>query len=110
MLAHRIETIVNQDKTLVLENLPFHSGEQVEVIILSRSSRASGQNRYPLRGVVIQYTDPTEPVAQDDWEVYSRVSLLRISTKIKDLFRSIYFRVDRDRTKKLQGNRQTAPN
>ncbi|GFE67794.1 BrnA antitoxin family protein [Chroococcus sp. FPU101] len=36
MLAHRIETTINQDKTLTLENLPFHSGEQVEVIILSR--------------------------------------------------------------------------
>jgi hypothetical protein len=35
MLAHRIETIISQDKTLTLENLPFHSGEQVEVIILS---------------------------------------------------------------------------
>jgi hypothetical protein len=69
MLAHRIEAIINQDKTLTLENLPFHSGEQVEVIILSRPWRGAGQNRYPLRGTTIQYTDPTEPVAQDDWEV-----------------------------------------
>lgn len=69
MLAHRIEAIVNQDKTLTLENLPFHSGEQVEVIILSRPRRKSRQNRCPLRGTPIQYTAPTEPVAQDDWEV-----------------------------------------
>ena len=44
MLAHRIETIIGQDKTLTLENLPFYSGEQVEVIILSRSRNESGQN------------------------------------------------------------------
>lgn len=69
MLAHRIEAIINQDKTLTLENLPFHSGAKVEVIILSRPLRETGQNRYPLRGTPIQYTDPTEPVAQDDWEV-----------------------------------------
>jgi hypothetical protein len=69
MLAHRIETTINQDKTLTLENLPFRSGEQVEVIILSRPRRESGQNQYPLRGITVQYTDPTEPVAQDDWEV-----------------------------------------
>ncbi len=69
MLAHRIEAIINQDKTLTLENLPFHSGAKVEVIILSRPLREAGQNRYPLRGTPIQYTDPTEPVAQDDWEV-----------------------------------------
>jgi len=67
MLAHHVETIISQDKTLTLENLPFHSGEQVEVIILSRSRRDSGQNHYPLRGTTIQYNDPTEPVAQDDW-------------------------------------------
>jgi hypothetical protein len=69
MLAHRIETIIGQDRTLTLENLPFHSGEQVEVIILSRPQKEYGQNRYSLRGIPIQYTDPTEPVAQDDWEV-----------------------------------------
>jgi hypothetical protein len=69
MLAHRIEAIISQNKTLTLENLPFHSGAQVEVIILSRPLREAGQNRYPLRGTTIQYTDPTEPVAQDDWEV-----------------------------------------
>ena len=69
MLAHRIETTINQDKTLTLENLPFYSGEQVEVIILSRPRKESGQNPYPLRGTTIQYTDPTEPVAEDDWEV-----------------------------------------
>jgi hypothetical protein len=69
MLAHRIEAIINQDKTLTLENLPFHSGAKVEVIILSRPLRETEQNRYPLRGTSIQYTDPTEPVAQDDWEV-----------------------------------------
>jgi hypothetical protein len=69
MLAHRIETMITQDKTLTWENLPFHCGEQVEVIILSRRRRDSGQHRYPLRGTTIQYIDPTEPVAQDDWEV-----------------------------------------
>jgi hypothetical protein len=69
MLAHRIETIIGRDRTLTLENLPFHSGEQVEVIILSRPQKESEQNRYSLRGIPIQYTDPTEAVARDDWEV-----------------------------------------
>jgi hypothetical protein len=69
MMAHRIETIVKQDRTLTLENLPFHSGEQVEVIIFSRPRRESQTNRYPLRGTIVQYTDPIEPVGQDDWEV-----------------------------------------
>jgi hypothetical protein len=67
MLAHRIETIVRQDRTLMLENLPFHSGERVEVIILSRPHRSSQRNQYPLRGTTLQYIAPTEPVAQEDW-------------------------------------------
>ncbi|KOP24163.1 hypothetical protein ACE1AT_12195 [Pelatocladus sp. BLCC-F211] len=69
MLAHRVETTIGQDRKLTLENLPFHSGERVEVIILSQPQKASEQNRYPLRGTAIQYVAPTEPVAQDDWEV-----------------------------------------
>lgn len=69
MLAHRIETTIRQDRTLTLENLPFHSGERVEVIILPQPHRASEQNRSPLCGTIIQYVEPVEPVAQNDWEV-----------------------------------------
>ncbi len=69
MLAHRINAIIGQDKKLTLENLPFHSGEIVEVIILSKSQNPSEQKRYPLRGTICQYINPTEPVAQDEWEV-----------------------------------------
>lgn len=69
MLAHRIEAIITQDKTLTLQNLPFQPGEHVEVIILSRQQGEVGQNRYPLRGTPIQYTDPTEPLAQDDLDI-----------------------------------------
>lgn len=69
MLAHRIETRIRQDRTLTLENLPFHSGERVEVIILPQPHRASEQNRSPLCGTIIQYVEPVEPVAQNDWEV-----------------------------------------
>jgi hypothetical protein len=60
MLAHRIETTIGHNRTLTLENLPFHSGESVEVIILSRSPKISEVNRYPLRGTVVQYINPTE--------------------------------------------------
>ncbi len=69
MLAHRFEATVGHNRTLTLENLPFHSGEQVEIIILSRPHQASQQTGYPLRGTVIQYVEPMEPVAQNDWEV-----------------------------------------
>jgi hypothetical protein len=69
MQAHRIEATIGQDHKLTLENLPFRSGEHVEVIILARSHQSLEQNRYPLRGTVIQYLEPTEPIAQDDWDI-----------------------------------------
>lgn len=69
MIAHRVETTVELDGTLILKNLPFHSGEQVEVIVLPQSNKTSEQNKYSLRGTAVQYIDPTEPVAHDDWEV-----------------------------------------
>jgi len=68
MQAYRVETTLQQDGTLTLSDLPFHAGEAVEVIILIRSPTALRENRYPLRGTLISYINPTEPVAQEDWE------------------------------------------
>jgi hypothetical protein len=68
MQAYRVETTVAQDGTLTLSNLPLHAGEAVEVIILVQPSAMRGRQRYPLRGTPIRYIDPTEPVAQADWE------------------------------------------
>jgi len=77
MNAHRIETILTENGTLTLRDLPFQKGDAIEVIILERRSLRQGEaltshsesNPYPLRGKVIRYDDPTEPVALEDWEV-----------------------------------------
>ena len=74
MNAHKIETSLTEDGTLVLEGLPFHAGDVVEVIILQpqtaqhqiKSLETQNTNLYPLRGKVIRYDDPTEPVALDE--------------------------------------------
>jgi hypothetical protein len=68
MIAHRVETVLEQDGTLTLENLPFHAGEAVEIIILAQPARRQHQNRYPLRGTRVRYDQPTEPVALDEWD------------------------------------------
>lgn len=68
MEAHRIETMLTQDGTLVLGNLPFHAGEVVEIIILAQSERAANHVSYGLRGMAVRYEQPTEPVVSDDWE------------------------------------------
>ena len=69
MQAHHVETTIKQGGTLTLENLPFHAGEVVEVIILARPNPASRADRYSLRGEPIRYVALTEPVAHAEWEV-----------------------------------------
>ncbi|MBC8183984.1 hypothetical protein H8E88_23055 [candidate division KSB1 bacterium] len=68
MQAYRTQTKLGKDKNLILENLPFHPSESVEVIILSQSYSTANKNHYPLRGKPVHYIDPTEPVATEDWE------------------------------------------
>ena len=68
MQAYRVETTVAQDGTLTLSNLPLRAGEAVEVIILVQPSVMLRHQQYPLRGMLVRYIDPTEPVAQADWE------------------------------------------
>ncbi|MGI9166717.1 MAG: hypothetical protein ACR2G5_10090 [Pyrinomonadaceae bacterium] len=67
MSAHHVEITLSQDGKLMLEELPFRAGETVEVIILAQQPRSNGQE-YPLRGKPIKYLDPTDPVAEPDWD------------------------------------------
>ena len=66
--AHRVETTLTQDGTLMLDHLPFHAGDAVEVIVLPLANTPLPQGRYSLRGMPIQYERPTEPVAENEWE------------------------------------------
>ena len=75
MNAHRVETVIRQDRTVVIKNLPFREGEPVEILIFpcsfssEQGENSSEKDRYPLRGTPIKYLDPTEPVADGDWSV-----------------------------------------
>jgi hypothetical protein len=69
MLTHRIETVVSENRSLILRGLPFRPGERVEVVILSRPRRKVGKTRYPLRGKPIRYIRPFDSVAEDEWQV-----------------------------------------
>ncbi len=68
MVAHRVERTLNQDSKLMLDNLPFHAGETVEIIILSQSTHTQRQHSYPLRGTTLRYDRPTERTAQAEWD------------------------------------------
>ena len=68
MEAYRIEKKIAANGVLYLDALPFREGELVEVIVLLREERKRESASSSLRGKVIEYIAPTEPVAQDDWE------------------------------------------
>ncbi len=67
--AHRIETTLTQSGTLTLDHLPFQAGQTVEVIVLPNTPSTPLQPSYSLRGTPVQYQEPMEPVAVQDWDV-----------------------------------------
>lgn len=72
MNAHKLAATLKQDGTILLEGLPFHAGDTVEIIILEQpkvEEPAPSSDR-PLAGSVLRYDDPFEPaVPAEDWEV-----------------------------------------
>lgn len=68
MRAYKTAAKIGKEGELRLLDLPFHAGDEVEVILLRQQPAQAGGNPYPLRGLPIRYEDPTEPVAEDDWE------------------------------------------
>lgn len=71
MNAIRIRTHISQDNDLVIRNLPLPKGKRVEVIILEDDQEVmpANQNRFPLRGQLIQFDDPFGPATDEtDWE------------------------------------------
>ena len=43
-------------------------GRDVEIVVREIESPAEWIERYPLRGSVLRYDGPFEPVAEEDWE------------------------------------------
>ena len=64
--AHRIETVLTDDGRLSLSDLPFRAGQAVEVIVFPTVTFVRPD--HPLRGSVISYDCPLEPIAESDWE------------------------------------------
>ncbi len=70
METYWIETTISKDGTLSVKGLPFTEGEEVEVLVRSRKQEQSKkQDKYPLRGLPINYTKPFDSVAENDWAV-----------------------------------------
>ena len=70
-MQHRIETKVGPDRVIVLENLPFREGEEVDIIVVPHQGAEHGTKEYPLRGKPAFYDQPFSAVAEDDWNTLS---------------------------------------
>jgi hypothetical protein len=66
-MQHRVETKVDQSGTIILHDLPFREGEKVVVVISTRPDEPSAGKNYPLRGLSVEYKDPFDSVAENDW-------------------------------------------
>jgi len=69
METYTVDTIMASNGSLMLKDLPFKEGDPVEVIIIALPKHMLAEEKYPLRGSVISYDDPYEPVAANDWEI-----------------------------------------
>jgi|GEM_PF-651677 hypothetical protein len=65
---YRTEKRVPENGVLILDALPFRSHDIVEIIVRLREDKKEQKNRYPMRGRIVRYDEPTEPVAQNEWD------------------------------------------
>ena len=70
MEAVRIEATVQSNGRVILNDLPFEEGKQVEIIVLDTNGKKPIPYVNPLKGSVLRYDDPFEPACPiEDWEV-----------------------------------------
>jgi hypothetical protein len=66
MNVHIAEATVDLSGRVVLDHLPFHPGDKVDVIL--RSHEEHSPIPQDLTGSVLRYDNPFDPVAGEDWE------------------------------------------
>ena len=69
MEAVRIEAKVQSNGRVILNDLPFEEGKDVEIIVFETNGKQTEPKSNPLKGSVLKYDDPFEPaVPIEDWE------------------------------------------
>jgi len=51
-----------------LEGLPFEPGQPVEVLVISKAAGPAAETGRSLLDSVLEFRDPLEPVAGEDWD------------------------------------------
>ena len=68
MAAYRTAARIDRTGRLVVNDIPFQHGDEVEVIVVSRCTQHRCSGDTPLRGKPLRYDRPTDPVAVGEWE------------------------------------------
>lgn len=69
MEAHRVESVVEPNGRVLLENLPFEEGKTVEIIVLETNEKETVFQKNPIKGALLKYDNPFEPACPpEDWE------------------------------------------
>jgi hypothetical protein len=68
MQTYNVEKVVSKNGTVQLEALPFPPGELVEVIVRARKGSAPMARPRTLKGTVLKFELPFEPVAEEEWD------------------------------------------
>ncbi len=55
-------------ETIYLPEAKELLGKEVEIVVRELDETAEPADQFPLRGSVLKYEDPFEPVAEEDWE------------------------------------------
>jgi hypothetical protein len=66
--AHWRETTVDEHGELVLKGLPFEPGQRVEVLVVPKTAGSTTVGESVLRDSVLEFREPLEPVASEDWD------------------------------------------
>jgi len=66
IVGHRVRATLREDGKLALDHLPFRSGEDVDVTVIPIAT-AVDLASHPLRGSVLFFDRPSEPVAEVEW-------------------------------------------
>ncbi len=67
MITFRITTQVDENRRVVL-TLPAEVPTGKTELVVTGGRDGKQETRYPLRGSVVHYERPTDPVAEADWE------------------------------------------
>ena len=70
MELHSIHKKVLPNGTIVIDDLPFVAGDEVNITII-KSTKPDADNPYPLRGTPYSYEDPFSPlISPEDWKPF----------------------------------------